>query len=91
MKKIKSFVNKYNWEGINFPSNQNHWKRFKENSRTITLNVLYTKKEKIYPANVSKHNLNHQKTNSYFNGSKEKTLILSDSKKSISIIKNNNV
>ena len=33
-------MNKYEWEGINFPSQKDDWK----------LNVIYAKKEKIYPA-----------------------------------------
>ena len=32
-----------------------------KNDVTIALNVLYAKKEKIYPAYVSKHNSNYQK------------------------------
>ena len=32
-----------------------------KNSVTISLNVLYAKKEKIYCAYVSKHNSNHEK------------------------------
>ena len=47
--KIKAFINKYNWEGIN------DWKKFEKSNATIALNVMYTKKEKIYPAYVSKH------------------------------------
>ena len=31
------------------------------NNVTIALNVLYPKKEKIYPAYVSKHNSDHEK------------------------------
>ena len=31
-------------------------KKFEKNNVTIALNVLYTKKEKIYPHYVSKHN-----------------------------------
>ena len=41
-KKIKPFINKYNWEGINY--------LLEKDDVTIALNVLYTKKEKIYPA-----------------------------------------
>ena len=26
--KIKPFINKYNWEGINFPSVKDDWKKF---------------------------------------------------------------
>ena len=44
--KSKLFINKYNWERIN------EWKKFQKNYVTITLNVLYVKKEKVYPAFV---------------------------------------
>ena len=59
--KIKSFINKYNWDGINFPSKKDDWKKFGKNNVTIALNVLYAKKGKIYPAHVSKHNSNREK------------------------------
>ena len=54
--KIKPFINKYNWEGIHFPSEKGYLKNFGKNNVTIPLNVLYAKGEKIYPAYVSKHN-----------------------------------
>ena len=53
MTKIKSAIDKYNWEGINYPSEKNDWKKFKKNNLTIALNVLYAKNEKIYPAYIS--------------------------------------
>ena len=59
--KVKPFVNKYNWEGINYPSEKNDWKKFEKINVTIALNVLYAKKEKIYPAYVSKHNSNRER------------------------------
>ena len=59
--KIKLFINKYNWEGINFPSVEDDWKKFEKNNVKIALNVLQAKKEKIYPAYVSKHSSNHEK------------------------------
>ena len=59
--KIKPFINKYNWEGINFPSEKDEWKKIEKNNVTITLNVLYAKREKMCPAYVSKHNSNHEK------------------------------
>ena len=40
------FINKYNWEGINYQSKLDDWKRFQKNNPTITLNILYTKKKK---------------------------------------------
>ena len=51
----KPFINKYKWEGINFPSEKDDWKKFEKNKVTIAHNVLYAKKEKIYPASVLKH------------------------------------
>ena len=50
IKKSNFFVNKYNWEGINFPSEIDDGKKIEKNNLIIALNVLYTKKEKIYPA-----------------------------------------
>ena len=47
--RIKSFINKYNWEGINFLSEKDGWRKFEENNRTIAFNFLHAKKEKIYP------------------------------------------
>ena len=46
---------------INFSSEKDDWKKFEKNNVTITLNVLYVKKEKICPAYVSKNNLNREK------------------------------
>ena len=59
--KIKPFINKYNREGKSFPSENKDWKKIEKNNRTITVNVLYTKKENIYPAYVSKQNSNRKK------------------------------
>ena len=52
--KIKPFKNKYNWKGINFPSEKDDWKKSEKINVTIVLNVLYAKKEKMYPTHVSK-------------------------------------
>ena len=47
MTKIKPFIDEYNWEEINFPSEKDDWKKFEKNNITITLNVLYAKKNYI--------------------------------------------
>ena len=52
--KIKAFFNKYNWQGINYPSAKNNLEKIRKNNLEITLNVLYTKNDNIYPAIVSK-------------------------------------
>ena len=35
------------WEGINFPSEKDDWKKFEKNNARIAFNVLYAKREKI--------------------------------------------
>ena len=59
--KIKPFINKYKWEGINFSSEKDDCKKIEKNNVAIVLNVLYAKKEKTYPVFVSKHNSNRKK------------------------------
>ena len=44
--KIKPFINKHNWEGINFPSEKNDLGKIEKDNNTIALNVFYAKKEK---------------------------------------------
>ena len=38
--KIKFFVNKYSWEGTNFPSEKNGWKKIEKKNVIIALNIL---------------------------------------------------
>ena len=59
--KIKPFINKYKWEGINFSSEKDDCKKIEKNNVAIVLNVLHAKKEKTYPVFVSKHNSNRKK------------------------------
>ena len=58
-KKIKSFINKYNCNDINFLTNRKDWNRFEVNNKNVALNILYvpfnTKKNEI--AYKSKYNL----------------------------------
>ena len=72
-----TFTNKYNLEEISFPSEKDDWKKFEK----IALNVLYSKKEKIYPAYISKNNSNPEKQVIRFNDSKWRRMALSCSKK----------
>ena len=46
--KIKPFINKYNWERINFLSEKDDCKKFEKNNVTIAPNVLYAKNIYIY-------------------------------------------
>ena len=53
---IKPFINKYNWEGINYPLKIDDWKTFEKNDQTIALNILYIKEQEMLPGYISKHN-----------------------------------
>ena len=59
--KSKPFISIYDWEGINFPSEKDGWKKFEKNNIAIAVNVSYAKNENIYPAYISKHNSNREK------------------------------
>ena len=54
-------MNKYNWKGINYPSEKDIWKMFAKNNPIIVLNVLYEKEIEICPAYISKQNSNLKK------------------------------
>ena len=59
--KINPLINKYKWAGINFLSEHDCWNKVEKNNVTIALNVSYVKKDKRYPAYVSKHNSNRER------------------------------
>ena len=44
--KIEPFINKYNWGGINYPSEKDDWKKFEKNNVTIAIIISYAKKQK---------------------------------------------
>ena len=35
--KLKPYINKYNWEGINFPAGSKEWRKFEQNNETSHL------------------------------------------------------
>ena len=39
--KLKPYINKYNWEGIEFPAGTKAWKKFERNNKTIALKILF--------------------------------------------------
>ena len=40
MTKIKLFIKKYKWEGINYPSEKDDFRKTEKNNLIIALNVL---------------------------------------------------
>ena len=58
---MRLFIGEDNWNGINYASKKDDLKKFEKNNVTCALNVLYVKKEKIYPAHVSKLTTNCEK------------------------------
>ena len=59
--KIKPFIDKYNWEGRNYPSEKDAWKKNEKNILTLGLNVLCAKKEKSISCLFSTYNSNRVK------------------------------
>ena len=39
--KLKHYINKYNWKGIDFPAGPKDWVKFEKNNKTIALKVFY--------------------------------------------------
>ena len=58
LSKIHSFIDKYNWKDINFPTGIRDWEKFERNNRNIALNILYVppSTEEINIAYKSKYN-----------------------------------
>ena len=56
--KLKPYINQYNWKDIKFPSDKEDWKKFEQNNKKITLNILFgpNNKKEIQPAYTSKYN-----------------------------------
>ena len=61
--KLKPYINKYNWKGIEFPAGSKEWQKFEQNNKTIALNILYVKHntKKISVVYRSKHNNKRKK------------------------------
>ena len=66
--KIKLFINKYNWENINFPPQEQDYKTLEMNNKSIALNVLeYNKQQIISHFYKSKLKRKERKTSSTIN------------------------
>ena len=39
--KLKPYINKYDWEGIDFLSGPKDWIKFEQNNKRIALNILF--------------------------------------------------
>ena len=59
--KIEPFISKYNWEGINAPSEKDDWKKCEKIMYQLLLMFCMLKQKKIYPAYVSKCNSSLEK------------------------------
>ena len=60
--KIKSFIDRYSWKEIDFPSQGKDWKKFESNDKSIAVNILYVPHniKKISHAYKSKYNLTRE-------------------------------
>ena len=43
MSKLKPYINRYNWERIEFPAEPKDWKNLERNNKTIALNIFFIK------------------------------------------------
>ena len=61
--KIKPYISKYNWEGIEFPAGPKEWEKFEQNNKTIILNILFAphNTQTISVAYRSKHDHKREK------------------------------
>ena len=61
--KLKPYINKYNWERIEFPAGPKEWKKFERNNEIIALNILFIQHntEKIRVAYRSEYNNKNKK------------------------------
>ena len=61
--KLKSYINKYNWEGIEFPAGPKDWKKIEQNNKTTPLSMLFIphNKETIRVAYKSEYKNKHKK------------------------------
>ena len=61
--KIKSYISNYNWNGTEFPAGPKDWKQFRQNNKTIALNVLFVphNTETIMVAYRSEYNNKREK------------------------------
>ena len=56
------FIYNYNWEGKNYPTKIEDWKRFEKKKKLLLdLNILYLKEKETCPAYISKINSNCEK------------------------------
>ena len=72
--KIKPFIEKYNWEDINFPSTSKDWKKFESNIE-VALNILYV------PYNIKKINITCKSKNNLTQERQIILLMISDGQK----------
>ena len=72
--KIKFFIEKYNWEDINFPSTSKDWKKFESNNE-VALNIFYV------PYNTKIINIAYKSKNNLTRERKIILLMVSDGQK----------
>ena len=44
--KLKPYISKYNWEGIDFQAGPKEWQKFERNNKTIALNILFIQRNR---------------------------------------------
>ena len=86
--KNKPFIDKYKWEGINFPLEKDDWKTSEKNNVTFSLHVMYAKKKNMSCLYFKKQFKSWKASYSIID-SKRREIALSCSQKAICIIERN--
>ena len=80
MSKLKPFINKYNWKGINFPAGSKEWKKSERKNDRVALNILYVKHNAKKISVIYKSNYNNKRKKQVI------LLMISDDKKIITLL-----
>ena len=59
--KLKPFINKYNWKGINFPAGSKEWQKSERKNDRVALNILYVKHNAKKISVIYKSNYNNKR------------------------------
>ena len=61
--KLKAYIIKYNWKGMEFPTGPKDSIKFEQNNKTIALNILYVKHNTEIISAAYRSEYNHKRKN----------------------------
>ena len=64
--KIKQYNDNFNWENVNFPPQEQDYKTFEMNNKSMSLNILHVNEQKISHLYKSEFNKTREKKRQYY-------------------------